>query len=256
MTIKNKNILITGAAGHIGSAAALKLFSKGANLMLSDFNLEKLSTIKLNLKSEFDNKFFLFKADITNEEEIKYLIKESAFKMGCIDGALHAAYPKSKQWGKPIEELKLNYINIDLSNQLGSSIYFSKEILNHFKINKKGSLVHISSIYGIRAPKFENYDGTNMTSPIEYAAIKSGIIAICKWLAKYYSNNNVRINCISPGGIFDNQPQLFLNKYRNQCTNFGMLTAEQVTETISFLLSDNSVAINGENIVIDDGWSL
>ena len=96
-----------------------------------------------------------------------------------------------------------------------------------------------------------------MTSPIEYSAIKAGIISITKWLAKYYSNKNIRINCISPGGILDNQPESFLNKYKKSCSNIGMLSAEKhISGIVMFLLSDSSLAINGQNIIVDDGWSL
>tara|TARA_A100001035_G_C27773028_1_gene497414 strand:- start:732 stop:1502 length:771 start_codon:yes stop_codon:yes gene_type:complete len=256
LIILNKNILIVGAAGRIGGATAKKLFSSGANLVLSDFNLKNLVSISNNFQSKFSNQFNLIKTDITNEKEITELIKKAESIMGTIDGALFATYPRSKQWGNSIENLKLKYINEDLANQLGSAIYFSKEILESFKKNKKGSLVHLSSIYGLRAPKFGIYENTEMISPIEYSAIKSGIISICKWLAKYYSNNNIRVNCVSPGGILDDQPDNFIKKYREQCTNIGMLSAEQIAEAILFLLSEKSSAINGENIVIDDGWSL
>ena len=95
-----------------------------------------------------------------------------------------------------------------------------------------------------------------MTSPIEYSAIKAGIISITKWLAKYYKNKNIRVNCISPGGIFDHQNDEFIKKYRNSCTNIGLLEANQISSLILFLLSNNSKAINGQNLIVDDGWSL
>ena len=117
-------------------------------------------------------------------------------------------------------------------------------------------MIHLGSIQGISAPKFEHYAGTTMTSPIEYAAIKSGVIAITRWLAKYYSNTGIRVNCVSPGGILDQQPESFLLRYRDSCTNIGMLDAADVAETIVFLLSNDAGAINGQNIVVDDGWSL
>ena len=108
----------------------------------------------------------------------------------------------------------------------------------------------------LQPPKFDHYQGTSLTSPIEYSAIKSGIISITRWLAKYYKNQNIRVNCISPGGILDHQPISFLEKYRNSCTNIGMLNAKDLVSTISLLLSSQSRAINGQNIIIDDGWSL
>ena len=95
-----------------------------------------------------------------------------------------------------------------------------------------------------------------MTSPIEYSAIKSGIISITKWLAKYYKNKNIRVNCISPGGILDNQNVNFINKYRDSCCNKGLLNADEIASVVVYLLSENAYSINGQNIIIDDGWSL
>jgi NAD(P)-dependent dehydrogenase (short-subunit alcohol dehydrogenase family) len=95
-----------------------------------------------------------------------------------------------------------------------------------------------------------------MTSPIEYAAIKAGLISITRWLAKYHSGQNIRVNCVSPGGVADGQPDEFLWRYRESCTNLGMLTGEQVAPAIVFLLSTAAEAINGQNIIVDDGWTL
>ena len=95
-----------------------------------------------------------------------------------------------------------------------------------------------------------------MTSPLEYSAIKAGVISLTKWLARYYTGYSIRVNCVSPGGILAGQPETFLKRYRESCTNFGMLTSNQVAGTICFLLSTQSEAINGQNIVVDDGWSL
>ena len=251
-----KNILILGAAGRIGLATSELVYKEGANLILSDINLEKLKLVTKNFDKKEKNKFYLLKSDITSEKKIKKLIKDSISILGKIDGVVYSAYPRSEQWGKPLKKISLEYLNQDLSMQLGSAIYFSKEILDYFKQNKGGSLIHISSIYGLRAPDFDLYKDTDINSPVEYSAIKSGIISICKWFAKYYANSNIRINCVSPGGIFDGHSKMFFNKYSEHCTNFGMISAEQVASTISFLLSEKSAAINGENIVIDDGWSL
>lgn len=256
MNFNSKNIIIIGASGRLGYATAEIAYKKGANLILTDINLERLKSHSINFKSTKKNKVYLLECDITSEKNIKKLINESISLLGNIDGAVFSAYPRSPNWGKPLNEMNLEYLNQDISMQLGSAIYFSKEILDYFSQKKGGNLIHISSIYGLRAPKFEIYKNTNMTSPVEYSAIKSGIISICKWFAKYYSDSNIRINCVSPGGIYDNHPEEFSKRYKAYCTNFGMISAEQVANTIIFLLSDKSSAINGENIIIDDGWSL
>ena len=95
-----------------------------------------------------------------------------------------------------------------------------------------------------------------MTSPIEYNAIKSGIISVTKSLAKYYGGKNIRVNCISPGGILDEQPISFKKKYKMDCNSKGLLDAKDLKGIIEFLLSNKSLYISGQNIVIDDGWSL
>ncbi len=95
-----------------------------------------------------------------------------------------------------------------------------------------------------------------MTTPVEYAVIKSGLIHLTKYLAKYYKGYNIRINCISPGGILDKQPESFLNNYKTYCCNKGMLDKEDIIGTVLFLVSDLSKFINGQNIVIDDGFTL
>jgi len=116
--------------------------------------------------------------------------------------------------------------------------------------------VHISSIQGVTTPKFDQYKGTQMNSPIEYSAIKSGVIAITRYLAKYYKNKNIRVNCISPGGILDGQPESFLYNYAKNCNSKGMLDSKDLSGALTFLLSESSQFINGQNIIVDDGWSL
>ena len=95
-----------------------------------------------------------------------------------------------------------------------------------------------------------------MSSPIEYSAVKAGVISITKYLSKYYRNKNIRVNCISPGGIEDNQPSLFKKRYKLSCNSKGLLSAKDVSNSIKFLLSDETKYFNGQNLVVDDGWSL
>ena len=113
-------------------------------------------------------------------------------------------------------------------------------MIKYFLKQKYGNLIHISSIQGVSTPKFEHYEGTKMISPIEYSAIKAGLISITKYLAKYYKGNNIRVNCISPGGIKDNQDEIFLRKYRDSCNNKGMLDSEDISGLALFLISDDS----------------
>lgn len=251
--LKDKKILITGGAGKIGLASAISISNAGGIPILIDISEKGLIKASEVLK---DKIHYCLNIDLNTSEVIENAIKEIFIEHDYIDSAIYASYPRSKGWGQPIENLKEEFLFQDLNLQLGIAIMFSKIIIKHFKEQGKGSLIHISSIQGINAPKFEHYEGTKMTSPIEYSAIKAGIISITKWLAKYYKNMNIRVNCVSPGGILDKQPEIFLTRYRKDCSNIGMLSGSDIGDVISFLLSDAAKGINGQNIIIDDGWSL
>ena len=246
-------VLITGACGLIGESLVLGLKNKNYKLILIDNNKEKLE----NLKSKINNEDFLFlNSDILVKGSIENCIDKAHKKFGKIDSAIHAAYPKSKGWGTKFENLEEDFLMEDIKNQLGSAIIFSQRIIDCFLKQGYGNLIHISSIQGVSQPKFDHYEGTDMTSPIEYSAIKSGIISITKYLSKYYKKRSLRVNCISPGGIANNQPNIFIENYKNSCNSKGLLDSEDLTGLILFLISDKSKYINGQNIIIDDGWSL
>lgn len=139
---------------------------------------------------------------------------------------------------------------------LGGYFVTSQVFAQYFESQSHGNIINISSIYGVVAPKFEIYDNTPMTMPVEYAAIKSGLIHLTKYMAKYFRGMNIKVNALSPGGIFDHQPKPFLEEYKKQCLNKGMLDANDLQGTLVYLLSDMSKFVNGENIIVDDGFSL
>lgn len=251
--LKGMVVAISGAAGRIGSAFAEAVVQNSGRVVLGDV-LEKEGK-KLELVLGTEKSVFLL-ANLSKKNEIKAFFDNGVARFGRIDAAVHCSYPRSKQWGTRFEEIEDDLLAEDLKIQLGGSILFSQQAIRLFCEQGHGNLVHVSSIQGVAAPKFEHYDGTKMCSPIEYSAIKSGIIAISKYLAKYTKGENIRVNCISPGGILDNQPESFLKKYKSSCTSKGMLDASDLTGTLIYLLSDQSKYLNGQNIVVDDGWTL
>ncbi len=243
MVLEDKVIIVTGSNGRIG------------NQVVNDLIKQKAVVISCDLKnSKKINNFF--KIDISNEKKTKKFLENIKHKYKKIDCLIHCAYPKTKDWGKTFENLNYKSLSKNLSLQLGGSILLSKQIIKIFRKQSYGNLILLSSIQGVSAPKFEHYKGTKMSSPIEYGAIKSGIISITKYLAKLVRNTEIRVNCVSPGGILDKQPAKFLKAYKKSCNTKGMLNADDISKTILFLCSNQSKYINGQNIIIDDGWTL
>ena len=153
-------------------------------------------------------------------------------------------------------KLKSKDLKENLYLQLGTNIIISQKSVSYFLKQGYGNLILFSSIQGIAAPKFSHYENTKMTSPIEYSAVKAGIINITKYLAKFCKGKKIKVNCISPGGIIDGQPINFKKKYRDNCLSKGLLDGRDLNGVVEFLVSDRSNYINGQNLIIDDGWSL
>lgn len=238
-----KNIVIIGGSGLIGS----QIFQKFENN-------KEYNVINIDLKNQ--NKLNFFKGNICSEKSISNVFKKIFKKFKTIYAVVNLSYPKNKNWGKSIENITDKDLKESLFNQLGSSIILAKVISKYFLKQKYGNIIFFSSIQGISAPKFEHYLNTNIVSPIEYSATKAGIINITKYLAKYFKNKNIRVNCISPGGILNNQPKNFLKRYKKSCLSKGMLDSKDLIGLVEFLVSEKSKYINGQNIIIDDGWSL
>ena len=251
--LENKIVFISGGAGRIGSAFSRAVVENGGKVLIGDINHELGNQLVSELGDE--NSMFI-EGNLTDPNNVKHLIENGLIKFSNIDAAVHCAYPVSKQWGTRFEDLKPEDLEKDLFNQLGGAILFSQKMIQYFRKQGHGNLVHVSSIPGIAVPKFEHYANTDMVSPIEYSAIKSGIISITRYVAKHCKGQNIRANCISPGGILDNQPEEFLEKYNSTCSSKGMMDAKDLNGTIIYLLSSMSKHVNGQNLIIDDGWIL
>jgi len=251
--LSSKVIIVTGACGLLGQQIVREIIGQNGCVLATDIDTDKAEHLFQNLHPD---KTQFVPMDITDAESIDRAIASGMKQFGAVDACVNVAYPHTTKWGTTFENLEMDDLQENLKLQLGGAIILSQRMIKHFVARGHGNFIHLSSIMGVVAPKFENYEGTSMTSPIEYTAVKSGIISLTSWLAKYYKNKNIRVNCVSPGGIFDQQPESFLEKYRNSCTSKGMLDSTDVAGTVLFLLSDQSKYINGQNIVIDDGWSL
>lgn len=253
--LKNKVIAVVGANGRIGSALCKEIFKQGGVAVLCD--LKENEVLRTNLAKEIGAEALFVKVDICDKKSLQGAIQEISQKFGKIDGFVNTAYPQAKSHEqKPYYELEFDEICESLSVHLGGFILAAQEFVKFFKKQGYGNIVNLSSIMGVYAPKFENYAGTNMQSSLEYSVIKAGINHLGVWLAKELFNTKIRVNTLASGGILDAQPQSFLEAYRKCCASKGMLNANDVCGTLVFLLSDLSAFINGQIIIVDDGWGL
>jgi NAD(P)-dependent dehydrogenase (short-subunit alcohol dehydrogenase family) len=250
--LDNKTIVITGAAGRIGSYFCEVLVESGANVIATDINERSLNLIA----GKYPSSIHPVVMDITNKESIDNLINDISKKFGTIDAIINNAYPRNKNYGALLEDVKYDDFCENVDMHLGGYFLVSQRFALYFKHKNKGNIINMSSIYGVMPPRFEIYENTKMTMPVEYAAIKSGIIHLTKYFAQYYKKSSIRVNSISPGGILADQPESFINSYNSFSGNKGMLEEKDLAGLLIFLASDESLRITGQNFIIDDGFSL
>lgn len=253
--LKDKKILVAGAGGLLGGEVIRCLLLQNATVVATDIHYEKMKENLVNKGIQVVNnsQLIMSSLNVLHEPDVITFFKN----VDKLDGAVNCTYPRNTMYGKHFFDVTMDSFNDNVSLHLGSSFLFSQQCAVFFLKNKLPfSLVNISSVYGVVAPEFDIYADTSMTMPIEYAAIKSALLHLNKYIVAYINNSNFRINSVSPGGIFDHQPEKFLEAYKSKTLGKGMLEASNVTGAIIFLLSDYSEYMNGQNLIVDDGFSL
>lgn len=255
--LKDKVIVITGGAGLIGKELVKSVLNEGGICIISDSNSEIGTQFASDLQEKYSsNNVVFFKTDITNKNSLLDLIDYVNNKFGKIDALVNNAYPRNKNFGRHFFEVEYKDFCENINLNLGGYFLSTQVFADFFITQGYGNIISMASIYGVIPPRFEIYNGTKMGNSVEYAIIKSGLIHFNKYLVKYLKGKNIRINTISPGGILDSQPTVFLENYKAYCSNKGMLDPKDITGTLIFLLSEMSENINGHNIIVDDGFTL
>jgi NAD(P)-dependent dehydrogenase (short-subunit alcohol dehydrogenase family) len=253
--LKNKVVVITGGAGLLGREFCGAIAASGGIAVIADRKLEDAKHVATKI-AQAGGLAHAVELDITHKDSVNACITGLHQRFGRIDAVVNNAYPRNAHYGRRLEEVTYEDFCDNVGMHVGGYFLVSQQFAAYFKKQGCGNIVNMSSIYGVVAPRFEIYEGTSMTMPVEYAVIKSGVLHLTRYMAKYLKGNGIRVNAISPGGILAGQPAPFLERYKQQCTSKGMLDKSDLTGTLVFLLSDESVYINGQNLTVDDGFSL
>ena len=254
--LEGKIVIVTGGAGMLGRAFARRIAEHGGIAVVADIDVARATQVAQEIAGTHPGHAEAAVLDITGKESVSALIAELHQRHGRIDAVVNNAYPRNRNYGRKLEDVTYEDFceNVDL--HLGGYFLVAQQFGLFFRSQGAGNIVNMSSIYGVMAPRFDVYADTHMTMPVEYAAIKSAVIHLTRYFAQYFKGDGIRVNCLSPGGIFDNQPADFLREYNSHCNAKGMLNPGDIAGALMFLLSDASRYITGQNLVVDDGFSL
>jgi NAD(P)-dependent dehydrogenase (short-subunit alcohol dehydrogenase family) len=230
-SLTEKIIIVTGGSGLLGREIVKNLESKGAVAINAD----------INVVTDFKNSIL---------NAIKLVIEF----YGKINGLVNNAYPRTKDWGTKFEEISYESWQKNVDMQMNTTFLFIQKVMPEL-LKNKGSIVNITSIYGVVGNDLTIYENTSITTAAPYSAIKGGIINFTRYLASYYGRQGVRVNCVSPGGILDKQHELFIANYESKVPMGRMGNPDDIAPAVSFLLSDDAKYITGQNLIVDGGWT-
>ncbi len=253
--LDGKVAVVTGGGGLLGQAFCRAIAAHGGTPVIADMD-EARGNDALRAVKEVNADAAFVRVDIGDRDSVRSALRTVSQRFGRIDAIVNNAYPRNRHYGRKFEDVSYDDFCENVSLHAGGYFLVAQQAVEFFRRQGHGNIVNMASVYGTIAPRFEVYDGTSMTMPVEYAVIKAGVLQLTRYIAKYVSRERIRVNAISPGGIYDAQPDAFVQSYRRFSGGKGMLDTQDVCGALLFLISDFSEYMTGQNLVVDDGFSL
>lgn len=255
--LSNKCAIITGGLGNIGIKIVETLFELNSEVIIIDFDSEKNKNTLLKLENKFGKKIDFYNTDLSKKDDILTFCNLIKDKYEKIDILIHSAALVTASnlsgWTELFENQSMEAFDLCMDINTKSALLIFQNLLNLFKKSDFAKVIFISSIYGIKGNDFSIYEDTNMQSPIAYSVSKASLNIIVKYLASLYGKDNICVNSIVLGGIFRNQNQSFVDKYEKKVPLGRMGNENDIKGLISYLSSNLSNYMTGQNIVLDGG---
>ncbi|MCG8311391.1 MAG: SDR family oxidoreductase [Cytophagales bacterium] len=249
LNLKGKVSLVTGGAGNYGKCIAEGLAEAGATVIIASRNIARSQVVANRFCAEGLD-VHAMQVDQSDHSSVLLLKKEVMKTFGRLDVFVNNAVSRPvKGYDDPIahfaESMRVNATGM---------MDITREMCSLIADGGGGSVINISSMMGMFGPDLSNYEGTNMGHPPpDYFFHNAGVINLTRYLAKVLADKNIRVNCVSPGGLFNNQPQPFLEHYCKKVPLKRMANEDDIKGLMVLLASDAGAYVNGENILMDGG---
>ncbi len=257
-TLAGRRALITGATGHLGRVLSEALLELGVALAISDQSDEACRRQARELSERYGGNVIAAPCDLGDEAGTRAMVSRAVADLGGLTVYVHCAgfvgstsYPG---WAVPFASQSVEAWNQALAVNLTSAFVIAQQAAPALRESGSGSVVLISSIYGLVGPDMRLYEDTQMANPAAYGASKGGLLQLTRYLATVLAPS-IRVNAISPGGLWRNQPVIFRERYESKTPLGRMGCEEDIKGAVAYLATDLSAYVTGQNLVVDGGWT-
>lgn len=250
--ISGRVIVITGACGLIGRAMSKAFHERGARLVLVDV----AATEPEKYAAEFGGDTFGLVANVADARSVDSIVEHTIGRFGGVDVLVNnhqfkpVGFLEAKAENFP-EELWDQIIDVNLKGTFLTCRDFGRVMLEQ----GKGSIINFASTYGVVSSNPGLYTGNSLGNPVAYTASKGGVIMLTKYLAAYWAKRGVRVNCITPHGVWNNHEKSFEERYNNFSPMGRMMQPDEIVGPAVYLASDASSYTTGANLLCEGGWT-
>ena len=263
--LKGNTVLVTGGGGLLGRQFALALAQAGADVMLADLAYEAAADQAEVIRAEGLSAEALA-VDVVDPDSTRAMVEQTLARFGRLDVLINSAAldPKfdpqhqSEQAANAFETYSLEAWRKALDVNLTGMFLASQAAVQPMLAQGKGVIINICSTYGINGPDQRIYirlDGTRSYKPVYYSVTKAGVLGFTRYLAAYYAGKNIRVNALTPGGVYNQHDEVFVKAYSAKTILGRMANIDEMSAAMLFLASDASSYMTGANLIVDGGWT-
>lgn len=257
--MKDRVVFLTGGTGRLGRHYAEVLSEAGANVVVVDLDAKQCESFAEDLSKRHGTRALGLAVDISNKDEVSAAVASVVEKYGRLDVLINnAAAQQLTVFGDKVydfEEFPLEVWQANLDVNLTGAFLCCQAACRQMVRQGGGVVLNIGSVYGIVAADQRIYGSSRINSSVAYATTKSGIVNFTRYLASWYQGKNIRVNCLSPGGVRGAQSEEFLKNYEYKTMLKRMATPDDLAAAMLYLVSDASAWVTGTNMVVDGGWT-
>jgi NAD(P)-dependent dehydrogenase (short-subunit alcohol dehydrogenase family) len=263
--VTGHTVIVTGGAGLLGREYGRALVDAGAQVVLADVDADEAARVASELQGP--GSAIGIGVDVASEASVADLVRRTLDRFGRIDGLVNNAAlnpsvdrDATKRLDLSFESYPLELWNRSLAVNLTGMFLCAREVAPVMLAQKRGSIVNVSSTYGLVGPDQRLYDSgrpdaARQHKPVDYSVTKSAVVGFTHYLAAYWTSSGIRVNTLTPGGVRHQQPDDFVARYASRTPLGRMAERHEYCGALLFLLSDASSYMTGANLVVDGGWT-